>query len=100
MSPPSLSFHPRAIVDARAARRWYARRSLALANRFLVELDEAVRLIAAAPGQWPAYLHGTRVYRLRRFPYLVVYRETAAAVEVLAVAYARRRPGYWRRRVP
>jgi plasmid stabilization system protein ParE len=100
MTPSSLDYHPRAIQEARAALRWYARRSPALANRLLVELDEAARQIATAPAQWPMYLYGTRVYRLRRFPYLVVYRETAAAVRVLAIAHARRRPGYWRRRIP
>jgi len=29
MSPPSLDFYPRAVEEARAARRWYARRSAA-----------------------------------------------------------------------
>jgi plasmid stabilization system protein ParE len=100
MTPSSLDFHRRAIEEARAARRWYGRRSAALANQFVAELDEAVRQIAAAPGQWPPHLHGTRVYRLRRFPYLVIYRETAISVQVVAVAHGRRRPGYWRRRLP
>jgi plasmid stabilization system protein ParE len=100
MNPVPLEFHPRAIEEARAARRWYARRSPALADRFLAQLDLAVRQISAAPGQWPTYLHGTRVYRLRRFPYLIVYRELADSVQVVAVAHGKRRPDYWRRRLP
>jgi plasmid stabilization system protein ParE len=100
MRPPSLDFHPRAIAEARAARRWYAQRSAALAGQFLSEFDDAVNQIATTPAQWPAYLHGTRFYRLRHFPYLVVYRETAAGVQIVAVAHTRRRPGYWRRRTP
>lgn len=36
---------------------------------------------------------------LRGFPFLLIYRETAASVEILAVAHGRRRPGYWRDRV-
>jgi plasmid stabilization system protein ParE len=99
MSPTNLEFHPRAIVEARAARRWYARRSPAVAGRFVTQLDHAMAQIAAAPQQWPAYLQGTRFYRLHRFPYLVVYRELPASVQIIAVAHTRRRPGYWRRRV-
>jgi len=99
MTPPNLDFHPQAIAEARVARRRYARIIAALAERFMDELDHAVNQIAATPAQWPPYLHGTRFYRLRRFPFLIVYRETALGVQVVAVAHARRRPGYWRRRL-
>ena len=100
MPPIPFEFDPRAIAEARAARRWYARRSAAVADRFLAELDRAVERITRVPRQWPSYLHGTRVYRLRRFPYLIVYRETEAAIQVIAVAHGHRKPGYWKRRVP
>jgi plasmid stabilization system protein ParE len=100
MIPVRIDFHPQAVREARAARRWYARRSPGTANQFVTELDEAVNQIAGAPQQWPPHQHGTRVYRLRHFPYLVVYHESPGVVRVLAVAHARRRPGYWRRRVP
>ena len=95
-----VEFHPRAIDDARAAMRWYARRSPGVALRFMNELDRAIEQIDVAPGRWPVYLHGTRVYRLRRFPYLIVYHELDAAIQVVAVAHDKRRPGYWRRRLP
>lgn len=100
MSPMRPEFHPRAVVEARAARRWYAQRSVAAANQFVAELDDAVVQITNAPQQCPPYLHGTRAYRLLRFPYLVVYQESPSAVQVVAVAHGRRRPGYWRRRLP
>ncbi len=48
MTPVPLEFHPRAIEEARAARRWYARRSPAAAGRFLAELDRAMEQIATA----------------------------------------------------
>jgi len=100
MSPANLDFHPRAVAEARAAWRWYARRSATAAHQFVAELDHSVAQIAAAPDRWPVYLHGTRVYRLRRFPFLVVYQELPTALQVVAVAHGRRRPGYWRRRLP
>jgi hypothetical protein len=35
---------------------------------------------------------------MRRFPYLVVYREVSTGLQVIAVAHGRRRPGYWKNR--
>jgi toxin ParE1/3/4 len=66
----------------------------------MAELDHAVVQITTVPQQWPLYLHGTRVYRLHHFPYLVVYRELAASVQIVAIAHGKRRPGYWQRRLP
>src|SRR5271166_1482232 len=101
MSAPKFEFHPEAILDAWEARRWYADRNPQAADSFMAELDRAAELIIAQPERWPPYLHGTRRYRLRRFPYLLVYRTTADMVVVLAVAHAKRRPGYWKsRRAP
>ncbi len=100
MNPLDLDIHPRAASEARAARRWYAQRSPSAAARFVVELDHAIAQVTAAPQQWPKYLHGPRVYRLRHFPFLVVYQELPTSVLVVAVAHGKRRPGYWRKRLP
>jgi hypothetical protein len=45
------------------------------AEAFLAELDRAVELISESPMRWPNYLHGTRRFLLRRFPFGVVYRQ-------------------------
>src|SRR5262245_35107621 len=100
MSPTALDLVPPAIREANRARRRYARISSGTALGFVRELDNALAQIAAAPQQWAPYLHGTRVYQLRRFPYLVIYREYTAFVRVYAVAHTSRQPGYWRRRLP
>jgi len=50
------------------------------------EFDRAIERIGDRPGQFPEYAFGTRRMVLRRFPYLVVFRETAAGVEVIAAA--------------
>jgi hypothetical protein len=96
--PLPLEIHPQAIREARAARRWYAQRSVLVAQQFVAELDRAVVQVTSAPQSLPSYLHGTRVCRLRRFPYLLVFIERPASVLVIAIAHARRRPGYWSRR--
>ena len=96
-----VEFHPLAIEEARDARQRYARVSQTLADQFMAELDSAVAAIGTNPPGYPPHLHGTRVCRLHRFPYHLVYFEVAPdRVLVLAVAHNRRRPGYWRRRLP
>jgi plasmid stabilization system protein ParE len=100
MTLPNIRVHRRAIAEGRAAYRWYARRSTFAAQRFLLELDKALQAISASPDRWPTHLFGTRVYQLRRFPYLVIYLIDANTPTVVAVMHGRRRPGYWRKRLP
>lgn len=89
---------PDALAEARATYDWYFERNPTAAAAFLAELDQAVDEISNAPERWPVFLHGTRRFILRRFPFSVVYRATTSVIRVVAVAHARRRPGYWRNR--
>ncbi len=93
-----IRFHPDAIGEAGAAREWYEARNPATARAFIVELDHAVDQIAEFPDRWPAYLVKTRRFVLRRFPFSMIYRRSVNGLEVVAVAHARRRPGYWKAR--
>ena len=95
MPPERAWVHPEAIAEARAAREWYQARNAEAAEAFMAELDLAIHRIEEAPRQWPPYLAETRRYLLRRFPFFVVFRETDDRLQILAVAHARRRPGYW-----
>ena len=99
MAEWEVELHPSAIDEARSARLWYAERSEQAADRFLAELDRAVEQVRNTPGRWPPYLHGTRHFIFRGFPYVLVYRTLATTVQVIAVAHGRRRPGYWKGRL-
>ena len=96
-----VEFHPIAIEEARAARWWYARVSPNLAAQFMLALDSAIARIGTNLPGYPEHIHGTRAARLKRFPYLLVYLEKSPdRAMIIAVAHKRRRPGYWRRRLP
>jgi plasmid stabilization system protein ParE len=95
----SLQISPDAVAEARAARLWYAERSEKAGAGFVGELDAAIESIRDAPERWPVYVHGTRRFRMRRFPYLVVYRLIEDRIEVIAVQHGRRRPHYWKSRL-
>ena len=96
--PYRVEIHPDAIQEAAAAVEWYASRSRQAAEAFTVELDRAVEIISESPDRYPTYLHATRRYLLRRFPFTVIYRVRPSVVQVVAIAHGKRRPGYWRER--
>lgn len=98
MNPSEIEIHPAAVREARKAYRWYLGRSAAAASRFRSALETALEQIAQSPDGWPAYLLGTRYRLLRRFQFIVVYRQKEEVLQVLAVAHGRQKPGYWRRR--
>jgi toxin ParE1/3/4 len=60
----------------------------------------AFKLIARFPEAWAAYPKrpGVRRYVMKRYPFVIVYRELADEIRVIAVAAAKRQPGYWRDR--
>jgi plasmid stabilization system protein ParE len=68
-------------------------------RNFDAEFERALREIAQAPQPWAPGSHQTRRFLLRRFPYLVTYREpTADTILVLAVAHTAANPDYWKGR--
>jgi plasmid stabilization system protein ParE len=91
----AVEVHPLAADETEAAERWYRERNDTAAARFRRELDRVVGLIAERPEAAPPYIGNTRRFLLRRFPFFVVYRVHIGHVQVVAVAHARRRPGYW-----
>jgi hypothetical protein len=72
VDPRPIELHPEAIAEARDAREWYAQRSRSAADAFMAELDLAIESIGDSPDRWATYLHGTRRYLLKRFPYIIV----------------------------
>jgi plasmid stabilization system protein ParE len=96
--PRALEYLEEALQEAEAAARWYRERSATAAAAFSDEIDAAESAILRLPDAWPAFDHGTRRYLLRRFPFSVVYRIEPLRIVIIAVAHARRLPGYWKSR--
>jgi len=96
--PRRIELHPEAVREAGAAWSWYHARNPAVGRAFLEEIDRAIQAIGEAPDRWPGHAAGGRKCLLRRFPFLIVFRASDTKIEILAVAHARRRPGYWRSR--
>jgi toxin ParE1/3/4 len=86
-----------------AIRRYEGQRP-GLGAEFLAAVDEVLERIQRLPNigapipRIPVDLAALRRAPLHRFPYHVVYLETTVAIQVLAFAHNRRRPGYWQAR--
>ncbi len=97
MSLP-LHIRPAAEQDLADARAWYEGQRFGLGDEFLTAVDEVFARIAVSPEMYAEEYRGVRRAGLNRFPYVVYYRITQVAVEVLAVLHGSRHPGVWRSR--
>jgi len=97
-----LRNHPSTGRELSAAKRWYDRAEPGLGREFVLEVDRV--LDAVADGRLPTLAHpdvpAVRRVMLERFPYWLVVLERPNEVVLVAVAHMKRRPGYWRGRIP
>jgi plasmid stabilization system protein ParE len=77
---------------------WYAKRSVRTALRFAGAVDAALASVTMNPTRLASMDGIHRACPVKRFPFRVVYRIVEDCVVVVAVAHARRRPGYWKDR--
>jgi plasmid stabilization system protein ParE len=85
------------------AAEWYDDRVAGLGERFLLEAEAAFARIDEKPLTGPPWKHrrlpeGVRRMFVRSFPYSAVYILEPRIV-VVALVHARRRPGYWVKRL-
>ena len=96
-----LRVAPEAEEELAAAAEWYEARRAGLGVELVASIDGAFEGILAAPLSY-AMWRPNRPYRkkgVRRFPYVIFFMVDERAVVVVAIAHARRRPGYWVGRV-
>jgi len=92
--------HVEALAEIDATAAWYDAQRPGLDVEFLAELRSALAVLRAAPGvsapdrEAPEGAN-VRRRRLHRFPYAVVFAESATEYVVIALMHLRRRPGYW-----
>lgn len=69
---------------------WYDERDAGLADQFLEDLERTLTLLRDHPQMYPTSHNRTRRARLRRFPYLIFYRQAGARIRVLSVIHDKR----------
>ncbi|MEM8600872.1 MAG: type II toxin-antitoxin system RelE/ParE family toxin [Bacteroidota bacterium] len=93
-------FHPAARAELMDAATYYEEQADELGGQFIDEVHRVVDLLVESPSLGAALESQPRLrrWRLRRFPYYVIYHVQANRLFILAVAHERRRPGYWSER--
>jgi plasmid stabilization system protein ParE len=94
-----VSVHPEAEAETDGAFEWYWVRSESAAWGFDAELRVSFRALQQTPRIYASYLQGTRRIMLKRYPFFIVFRELPRKIQIIAVAHAKRRPGYWKGRI-
>ncbi|MGB6973629.1 MAG: type II toxin-antitoxin system RelE/ParE family toxin [Terracidiphilus sp.] len=94
-----VSIHPQAEAEAAEAFDWYWAQSPSAALRLNVELASKLRSLPHSSNLSLPYVYGTRRVLLHRFPYFIVFRELLHETQIIAIAHAKRRPGYWTARL-
>ena len=94
-----LRFHRNVASDLREAMRWYDEISPHLGQRFRDLANERFDAIADNPEWFPFAFDDVRFARLKRFPYLMLFRERGDHVQVLGVFHSASDPRKWRHRV-
>ena len=93
-----ISFHPDATAELEASADWYAERSPRAAREFCVAIDVALASVEADPERFVRLDDRHRSCGVRKFPFQIIFRYGDNRIHVVAVAHAKRRPGYWRNR--
>lgn len=88
-------FHRGAIAEYRQSIAHYRRQDVDAARRFVAAVEEGAARIEQDTFVSSPYFGPYYWLRVRRFPFLLYYRElTTSMTMIYAVAHARRRPGY------
>lgn len=94
-----LVFHASVRDDVDRAYRWYQRERAGLGDEFLAIVEESLEFIRLNPTTYGVVHRGARAATLRRFPYVIYYREIGDLIEILAIQHGHRHSRTWRRRL-
>lgn len=93
-----LRFHTLVPSDLRAAIGWYGRISANLANQFRAAVDSRFDEIEIQPERFAVAFDDIRLARVKRFPYLILFRIRREFIQILGIFHAASDPQKWRKR--
>ncbi len=93
-------FNPQARDEILEAAAYYRERSVDAANRFSSNLSTLIQLLQQFPRIGSPVAPQVRRVLLKKFPYQLIYRIEGDEIRVYAVAHLKRKPRYWKDRLP
>ncbi len=90
---------PEARDEFDEATDWYEQKQAGLGATFVARVRDVLNRIAVNPQLHAVVYQDVRKAVVRQFPYVVLYREEAGEVLVVAVFHTARDPGVWQGRI-
>jgi toxin ParE1/3/4 len=97
----TCGFEKEALEEYRETAAWYESQRPGLGAVFVDAVELSVKEILRDPERFQKVDTGLRVYRMKRFPYRLIFRwlEERQHVTIFVVMHIRRKPGYWTARL-
>ena len=96
----AVVLHPDAERELQEAAEWLERERSYYGVLFLNAFDTAVSRLLQYPRAGRSVGRSLRRWVLRSWKYSIIYSIEEYGIYIVAVAHQRRRPGYWRNRLP
>jgi len=88
-------YHPHAESEMIHSALFHDERKMGLGNCFLKAVEATESAIREQPLWGQPGEAGTRKWRVKKFPLVLIHREFPDRITVFAVAHFSRKPGYW-----
>ena len=90
-----IEYHPAVAVELEEIRDYYEMKSTGLGRDFVNEFEQQLFRISAMPSRWMCVRDDLRRALMKRFPYVVYFREVNGdAIRVTVVKHERRHPSF------
>ena len=94
----NIKFHPLATDEFKESAKFYESRRTGLGKRSIDAVEKTLALIRTNPPIGKIDQEGNRRFRVKKFPFLIIYKVREGKIFVLAVAHTSKKPGYWKDR--
>ena len=88
----ALVVQSEAVIDIQEAFEWYEMKQEGLGFNFIEEVENGFEKISIHPQYYTSITADFRRYKIKRFPYLIVYEIEDDAVVVNSVRHSSRKP--------
>ncbi len=92
-------YHPLAESELIASALFYEKRNSGLGERFLKAVKSTEAAILRQPRWGHPWEAGTRKWRVKNFPFALIYKEFPDRITIFAAAHFSRKPDYWLNRL-
>ena len=95
-----IEYHPSVAAELEEIRDYYEGKSEGLGMAFVDELEQQLLRVAAMPGRWMIVRGNLRRSLMKRFPYVIFFREiNGGGIRVTVVKHEKKHPSFGSRRL-